>query len=131
MASNIFSSTLYTKSGLPHATICGFFICICGQPIDLIRIHLLHCVHGESTLPHMIQFEIFSHLLLRMSCFVSWMNKSCSLGAISLILIVTSGYCVYNKWYSHFSKCDHCWSNSCKSYFVNCFFSGSDCDNCS
>jgi hypothetical protein len=75
MASNIFSSTLYTKLGLPHATICGFFICICGQPIDLIRIHLLRCVHGGNTLPHMIQFEIFSHLLLRMSSFVSWMNK--------------------------------------------------------
>jgi len=46
MASNIFSSTLYTKLGVHHPTVHGISQCICGQPIEPIRIHLLHCDHG-------------------------------------------------------------------------------------
>jgi hypothetical protein len=46
MASNILSSTLNTRLGLPHPTTRGISWCICGQPIDPTRIHLLHCDHG-------------------------------------------------------------------------------------
>jgi len=46
MVSNIFSSTLHIRLGLPHPTAHGLFRYICGQAIDLRRIHLLHCAHG-------------------------------------------------------------------------------------
>jgi hypothetical protein len=53
MTFNIFSSTLHIRLGLPHLIAYVFFRCICGQPIHLTRIHLLHCAHGgEHTNTH-------------------------------------------------------------------------------
>jgi hypothetical protein len=54
MASNISSSTLCTRLDLPYPMAHGLFWCICGQAIDLTRIHQLCCAHGESTQPHMM-----------------------------------------------------------------------------
>ncbi len=42
----IFSIALRTWFGLPHPLALGFSHCICGQLLDTIQIHLLHCVHG-------------------------------------------------------------------------------------
>jgi hypothetical protein len=46
MAFNIFSLALHTKLGFPHPIVHGFSWCICGQTINLIRIHLFYYVHG-------------------------------------------------------------------------------------
>jgi hypothetical protein len=70
----------------------------------------------------------FSPPLLGMACFIyfAWVNI-CSFNAISPIIMATSGYCVYSKWYAHFGRYNHYWSNSCKSCFTECFFLGNVC----
>ncbi len=79
----------------------------------------------------MMYFKIFSSPLLGMLwvlCFV-WANTFV-FDTISLVITITNGYCVYNKWYLHSSGHSHCWSNFWKSYFVSHFLFNS-CDNCS
>jgi hypothetical protein len=39
-------------------------------------------------------------------------------------------YCVDSKWYSHFGRCSHCWSDLCGYCFMSCFFLGSGCNDC-
>jgi hypothetical protein len=37
---------LCTRLSLPHPSMLRLIHCICGQPLDAIRNHLLHCAHG-------------------------------------------------------------------------------------
>jgi len=52
MASNIFFSTLSIRLGFPHPMVHDLFLCICGQSINVIGIHLFHCAHGVNTTTH-------------------------------------------------------------------------------
>lgn len=65
----------------------------------------------------------------QVSCFVQ--TNTCSSNIIFLVITMTSEYCSYNTWYSHFGRHSHCWFDLCEFYFMRCFFSGSGCDNCS
>ncbi len=42
----VFSIALCIQLGLPHPLALGLSHCICGQPLDPMRIHLLSCAHG-------------------------------------------------------------------------------------
>jgi hypothetical protein len=85
---------------------------------------------GENALSYMMQFGIFSPSSLKMLGFMFHSSKLMYFDTIFLIIATMSGYCVYNRWYSHFCKFNHCWFDLCKFYFTGCFFSGSGCDNC-
>jgi len=78
---------------------------------------------GENALSYMMQFGIFSPPSLKMLGFMFHSSKLMYLDTISPIFAMMSGYCAYNRWYSHFCKCNHCW-------FDKLFFLGSGCDNC-
>ncbi len=45
--SPIFFTSLQTQFGLPRHSITDIPLCVCTHPIDLMVIHLLHCVHGN------------------------------------------------------------------------------------
>jgi len=63
MAFDIFSSSLCTKLGLLHPTTCCLFRCICNHAINLIAIHLFHCVHGgEHTTTHDVIRNFFASI---------------------------------------------------------------------
>jgi hypothetical protein len=47
LASNVFSSTLHTRLG-PHPLALELTHCICGQPPNLARTHLLRYSRGEA-----------------------------------------------------------------------------------
>jgi hypothetical protein len=47
LTSLIFSITLWIHLRLPHLSIANILWCVCTHPIDLMGIHLLHCVHGN------------------------------------------------------------------------------------
>jgi hypothetical protein len=49
----------------------------------------------------------------------------------ALDIIAMSGYCAYNKWYSHFGRCGHCWLDLCRSCFMSHLFPGNGYDDCS
>jgi hypothetical protein len=49
----VFFIALCIWLGLPHPLALGLSHCICGQPLDPMRIHLLSCAHGgERTVSH-------------------------------------------------------------------------------
>jgi hypothetical protein len=61
---NIFSLTLHNRLGFPHPIICGFFLCISSQPIDLLRIHIFHCAHGaKRTTIHDVVWNSFTSIV--------------------------------------------------------------------
>jgi hypothetical protein len=57
-----------------------------------------------------------------------WTN-TCSPNTIFLIITPMNGYYSYSRWYSHFGKHNHYWSNLCGPCFVNRFFPRRSCDN--
>jgi hypothetical protein len=46
-AFNVFSFTLHIRLGFPHLLNFSLIHCICGQHLNLVGIHLLHCSDGE------------------------------------------------------------------------------------
>jgi hypothetical protein len=53
-------STLCTRLGLPHPLTFRLINCICDQPLNLTRTHLLHCYHGrERTTSHDVIQNVF------------------------------------------------------------------------
>jgi hypothetical protein len=44
---DVFFTLLHIRLGLSHPLVLGVSHCICSQPLDLIGIHILCCIHGE------------------------------------------------------------------------------------
>jgi hypothetical protein len=64
LASKTFSIALRICLGLPHPLVLGFSHCICGQLLDPIGIHLLHCAHGgERTTSHDVMWDAFVYIV--------------------------------------------------------------------
>lgn len=64
MVSNIFCSTLHTKLGLPHALVLELIHCICGQPLNLTKTHLLCYFHGgEHNASHNVVWDAFASIM--------------------------------------------------------------------
>jgi hypothetical protein len=62
--SPIFFIALYTWLELPHPSIVGIFQCVCTQPIDLMGIHFLRCVHGiKRTRTHDVIRDTFATIV--------------------------------------------------------------------
>jgi hypothetical protein len=73
MAFDIFSSILCTRLGLPYPIACGLSQCICGQPIDSIRIQLFHCVYGgERNVTNDTIIDSFVSIARGVKFHVSW-----------------------------------------------------------
>jgi hypothetical protein len=57
----VFSIALCIRLALPHPLALGLSHCICGQPLDPMRIHLLSCAHGgERMAPHDVMWDAFA-----------------------------------------------------------------------
>lgn len=64
MAFNIFSSTLHTKLGLPHALVPKLTHYICGQLLNLAKTHLLCCFPGgEHNTSHNVVWDVFVSIM--------------------------------------------------------------------
>ncbi len=68
MAFNIFSFTLHTKLGLPHALDLKLTNCICGQPLNLAKTHLLCCFLGGEHPTMLFGMHLFHHEICRVLC---------------------------------------------------------------
>jgi hypothetical protein len=124
MDSNIFSSTLHNRLGFPHPMVCGLSWCICSQPIDLLRIHVFHYVHGANcTTTHDVVWDSFTSIVRDVEFHV--LHEQTHVFSMPCL----QSYCVYIIWYLHFNRHSHCWFNSCKSCFTNHFFSRNYHDN--
>jgi hypothetical protein len=103
---------------------CGFIQCICSKALDLIGIRLFCCVHGwEHTVTHDAIQDSFSSIAKDVKFHVLHEQTR------SLIITMTNGYCVYNRWYSHFGKHNHYWNDLCESCFVSRFFPRNGCND--
>jgi hypothetical protein len=72
MASNIFSSTLHTKLGLPHALDLKLTHCICGQPLNLAKTHLICCfLGGEHNTSHNVVWDAFASIMKYVGFYVN------------------------------------------------------------
>jgi len=56
LSSLFFCTSLWTRLGPPHPSIKSIPRCVWTHPIDLMGIHLLHCVHGNERIRTMLQF---------------------------------------------------------------------------
>jgi len=130
MASDISSLALCTRLDLPYPMAHGLFRCICGQAIDLTRIHYFVVLMGKAHSHTWCNLKFFRFHCqgCQVPCFTQ--ANTCSFNTISPIIMATNGYYAYNKWYSHFGKRSHCWPNSCESCFMSCFFWGSGSNDC-
>jgi hypothetical protein len=64
MAFDILSLALCTRLNLPHPIVHNFSQCICSQPIDSTRIHLLCCDHWEEcVVAHDIIWDSFASIV--------------------------------------------------------------------
>jgi hypothetical protein len=58
-----FSIALHTWLSLSHPLTLGLSHCICGQLLNLMGIHLLHCNHGEKKMAsHDIMWDAFAYI---------------------------------------------------------------------
>ncbi len=74
--SNVFSSTLQTRLGLPHPLVFGLIHCISDHLLDLMGNHYRHCFHGEKNRLHFMRpFKILSLPLQEMWGFMFHMSK--------------------------------------------------------
>jgi len=72
MASNIFSFTLHTKLGLSHALDLKLTHCICGQPLNLAKTHLLCCfLGGEHNTSHNVVWDAFASIMKYVGFYVN------------------------------------------------------------
>ncbi len=72
------------------------FFNACGsQPIDLTRVLLLRCVHGEDCIAtHDAIQDSFTSIIKDVKFHVL---HAYSPNAMSLVIAMTNGYCIYNK----------------------------------
>jgi hypothetical protein len=131
MTFDIFSSTLCTRLGLFYPTACGLSQCICGQPIDSIKIHLLHCVHGgECNVTHDAICDSFISIVrdvnFHVSCkqthvlltpYLQWLWQQVNIvfiidgiRALVDVIIVDSTHANFISWVNFFlwNGCDNC-----------------------
>jgi len=54
---------LHIQLGLHHPLALGLSYCICGQPLDAMRIHFFHCAHGgERIVSHDVMQDAFASI---------------------------------------------------------------------
>jgi hypothetical protein len=64
MAFNIFSSTLHTNLCLPRALVPDLIHCMCDQPLNLTKTHLLCCfLGGEHNTSHNVVWDAFASIM--------------------------------------------------------------------
>jgi hypothetical protein len=98
---------------------------------NLIRIHLFCCAHGKKHIvTYDVVWEFFISIARDVEFHILCEQTHFCLTSFFLIIVITNGYCVYNKWYLHFGRHSHCWFNLCTSYFASHFLLNS-CENCS
>jgi hypothetical protein len=110
----IFSTTLQIWLKLPHPSITNIPRCMCTHPVDLMGIHLLHCVHdNEHTNPLCSLWHLCCH------CTGCWLpprvrTTTCASFKHIQFLSSMSWHCAHQIWHSHLSWCCHCWPNTSK-----------------
>jgi hypothetical protein len=68
-----FFRTFHTLLGQPYPSIVGIFWCVCIHPIDLMGIHLLHCVHAnEHIKTHDVICDTFVAIAWDVDFHVGW-----------------------------------------------------------
>lgn len=79
LAFKVFSFVLRTKLGLPHPLVFKVTHCICGQPLDPTRTHLLHYSHnGMDYIPRCCLACLHLHHKKRGVLCVAWTNPCTS-----------------------------------------------------
>jgi hypothetical protein len=93
LLSNIFSIALCIRLGPSHPFSPWGVTYICNQPLDLIGIHFLCCVHGGE--------KMFSWPLREKWDFMSHKNRPMSFHTLSNWNCVISRWCSHINWHCH------------------------------
>jgi hypothetical protein len=110
---------------LSHPSIVGILRCMCTHPIDLMGIHLLHCVHGnERTWTQDAIHNTFAPITRGvMNCILGcWLPRglkttTCASFKHVQFLSLTNWHYAHQKWHSHLNW--HCHYQSNTSIFTS------------
>ncbi len=98
--------TLCIRLGFSHLLVFRVSHCICSQPLDPIRIHLLCCMHGGKRMAsHDVVQNVFATIARDVGFHVSQeQNPSTPRPTIFAPL---NQHCAFNQWCLHIGRCYH------------------------